>query len=176
MQNLNTASAHVKTIDPRLQRIAFVQEWSDALIERMLQFYAAETNIDTIIHIIQGAADDLMLSVLRNDDSKLQERAAQALGFNSIAEYVDFKQCHPMLYERLSANPVLSSEQGRILEMSLTEVAFTSSDGRVFVFERARLQSGINIGDFISVSKMGAVAKLASNSVANANTSFRQSR
>ena len=135
----------MKSIDPRLQRLAFVQGWSDDVITHFLTSCEMRGITEHNIFLTaQKAAEDLNISVLREGtDPTLMESAALTLGFESASAMKEFSQQHPILSVQLGAAPALPPCTGSVVAMSMTEVVIKTEDGQRFAFERARLHGQV---------------------------------
>lgn len=146
-------------LDSRIQRLAFVQEWSDALLLRLLS--AGEQRglaVDELVGLAQKAAEDLNLSRLREGDHALALAAAHSFGFASVAEMEQFVEKHPLLMDEWLAEPALSECTGTVVAVALTQAVFSTADGKRFAFEKAQIQD-IRVGDQVVVGKFGSVKR-----------------
>jgi hypothetical protein len=140
--------------DWRFRRTAMVQEWSDEFLDHVVQ--QRQLGGDELLGVLQAAAEDLTLSVLRGGDEQLLLRGAQALGFDSHASLSSFQEAHPMLSARLGAEYVLTSGQGRVVAASATEVVFDDESGHLKALDRSWLESPPEIGQVVAVRSFGA--------------------
>lgn len=141
-------------ISPKLQRLAFVQQWSDALIARMVSHCHAN-GLDPL-STAQRAADDLALSRLRGEDADLLERAAETFGFESGAQFRAFSIENPGLSSALAAKAPLHATLGRVIALSLTEAILIADDMTLIGVERAQVPSA-KIGTPLQISALGRV-------------------
>lgn len=147
------------TLDSRIQRLAFVQEWSDALVLRLLSMGEQRgLTGDELVCLAQKAADDLNLSRLREGDQALALAAAQSFGFASVAEMDQFVEANPTLMAEWLAEPAISECSGTVVAVALTQVVFATKDGKRFAFEKAQIQD-IRVGDLVAVGKFGRVSR-----------------
>lgn len=144
--------------DWKIRRLAYVQEWSDAVIDVALRHLQGTPDV---LGSMQKAADDLMLSVLRGNDETLMERGAKALGFASADEFTQFKRENPFLSTCLKAEPAVEGAGGLVVGVSSTEVVFAADSGGVMAFERAWLSSDVGVGDAVKVDRCRVAERTA---------------
>lgn len=73
------------TARQQLDRLAYVHEWSNALLGRLLDASLSKGLSDEqTFEVAQRAGDDACLSVLRGGDPELDRRFAAAFGFESV--------------------------------------------------------------------------------------------
>lgn len=150
--------------EAKLVRLAFVQQWSDALLACVQQFYADRgSSQEEVSRLVQQAADDWNLSALRvGGDARLADAGAQALGFANAEALRVFQHQHPMLSAQWSAPPALQPCEGTVVAMSRTEVILECAGGS---YVSAGLGSAVlAVGDRAAVSRFGAVRKVAEDS------------
>lgn len=148
----NEIALPLAQLESRIRRLAFVNEWSDALVAHAREHLQGTP--DEVLVAMQRAADDLNLSVLRGGDETLAQRAAATLGFASADDLRHFQRENPPLSAALKAEPALEGSFGRVVGLSSTEVVFATEHGPMF-FERAWLDADVGVGDDIRVGKFG---------------------
>ncbi len=152
----------LSSIDPKLQRLAFVQEWSDELVDHFLTGCRAKGyDEEMIFSLAEKAAENLILNDLRGGDPALVQSAAQVLGFESGEALAELRAAHPDLATKLNAGAVLSNCEGQVVGTSLTTVVFETAEGHRYGVERARFPKGaVEPGDRIAADRFGGVRKL----------------
>jgi hypothetical protein len=162
----------VSAIDPKLQRLAFVQEWSDELVDHFLSACRAKGyDEEMIFSVAQRAAESLNLDGIRGGDSSLVHAAADLLGFDSGEALLEFTRTYPDLATKHGAGPALSSCEGVVIGVSLTTVVFEVADGGRFGAERTRFPNGaVELGDQLVADRFGSVRKLAKTEPAPVST------
>ncbi|WP_321820885.1 MULTISPECIES: hypothetical protein [unclassified Burkholderia] len=161
-QAIEQFNAQMPEIDPKLRRLAYVQEWSDELIRHMLASCKTRgVDGSGVLEVAQKAADNLNLNVLREGDPALALAAAEALGFESAAALDDFNRKYPALSSRMGAQPILAACQGQVVALSLTEIVFEAEEGTKYAVEKAKFPEGsVSVGDQVAVERYGSVRKL----------------
>lgn len=144
--------------DWRIRRLAYVQEWSDAVIDCALRHLKDSPDA---LGVMQKAADDINLCALRGHDEALLESGAKALGFSSADEFTHFKRENPFLSACLKAEPALEGSSGFVVGVSSTEVVFAADNGAVMAFERAWLSTDIAVGDVVKVDRFRVAERTA---------------
>lgn len=143
-------------------RRAFVNMWSDALIERLVQ-HAPSQNPDALVAHAGRVADALGLSILRGCDAQLEEQAARAFGFETFGEFNAFREAHPCLTKATAAQPALTDCEGRVELFSMTEVVLRTADRQLVALERACVpEEGVKEGVSLAVSRYGRCVKVLS--------------
>jgi len=150
--------AESASLDPRIRRLAFVNEWSDGLVAHAREHLQGTS--DEVLAVMRRAAEDLVLSVLRGGDETLAQSAATALGFASADDLRRFQRENPVLSAALKAEPALKGGSGLVVGVSLTEVVFATEHG-LLSFERAWLKSDVGVGDGIRVGSFGEAEVIA---------------
>lgn len=144
--------------DWRIRRLAYVQEWSDAVIDCALRHLKDSPDA---LGVMQKAADDINLCALRGHDEALLESGAKALGFSSADEFTHFKRENPFLSACLKAEPAQEGSSGFVVGVSSTEVVFAADNGAVMAFERAWLSTDIAVGDVVKVDRFRVAERTA---------------
>ncbi len=137
--------------EQQVWRLAFVQGWSDTLVERAR--VAALAAQGDLLALLSAAAEDSALAALRDGCHDLSLRAARAFGFASAEEFQSFASAHPPLSIQHDARPALPGTRGTVINMSATEVLLQTEHGTAF-FERAWLPEAA-IGLRISITGEG---------------------
>lgn len=142
--------------DWRVRRLALCQEWSDAVINRVLDHLQGTP--DEVLSALKKAIDGLNLSALRGSggDYALLQGSAAALGFSSFSAFEQFRQAHPDLSTLHQAKPCTAEATGPIVGVSLTEVVFMSSAGPL-CFDRARIKAEVTVGDIVLAGRSGEI-------------------
>lgn len=145
------------TANKQLVRLAFVNEWSDALVSRLVDKAVEQgQSEEEILKRAMLAAENLTLSVLREGDCDLDERAANAFGFSSKSELDAFNIRNPMLSVELHAHAGWQACSGIVEAISSTEVVFQSEDGRRYFVDATKAQ-GAEVGCLIEVGDFGQI-------------------
>lgn len=135
----------------KLLRLAFVQEWSDAMLEHAVG-HVQKASPDRVFETIQKACYDLSLSAIRGGDQSLAESGAMLLGFSSFDEFETFKFQNPNLSKLFKANLAKVDHIGLVVAQSATEVVIFDSQNFMY-FDRAQLEIDIELGDVVRVDK-----------------------
>lgn len=159
------------SLDCRIRRLAFVNEWSDQMLGKVLAHlralpahlpahlpdHLAADLPDQVLQVMQRSADDLALAGLRGGHGGLlTQHAASSLGFASSGDLFEYLRANPPLSQSLKARPAVDLAEGSLIAASLTEVVF-EGDAGVFFVERAKLKVDPLIGDWLVVGERGAV-------------------
>lgn len=142
-----------EALTPQLLRIAFVYEWSDAFINRILSAAEArKLNPAETIKLAATIAEAYSLSELRNQPS-LVDQVAKLLNFATREELETFSKENPPLHLQWNAAPAPKDMIGRVAAMSMTEIVIEEEYGHTFFcLDRARGYDGeLTIGATISV-------------------------
>lgn len=132
-------------IQPQLQRLLFVYEWSDELAQHV---FSHVNGADcSLLRVMTQASEKLSLSALRGEDHELQSEAASLLGFESFSAYEAFTQANPPISKAFKAGAAIThGQRGMVMAVSSTEVVFSSESGPLF-FERAMVDARVFVGD-----------------------------
>lgn len=144
------------TLSPELLRLAFINDWSDALILRAVNYQKGSP--EEVISAICHAANELCIASLPGADPALMRKSTKALGFESVGEFSDFMVRNPSLSNFCDTQTAFANCGGRVVELSMTEVVFMSEESSTLMsFERAKANQHIAVGDKVSIDSSGAV-------------------
>lgn len=119
---------------PFVRRLAFVQGWSDELLEHALSAHPGKSQAE-FAWMLQKAADCLNLGKLRGD-TQIGDEGARLLGFDDGQSLQAFELGHPLLSVQLGAIAWLDEVQGRVIARSETEVIIEAENGVRYYGER----------------------------------------
>lgn len=146
-----------------IRRLAFVNGWSDALIEKACCHWVGQAegqsikgaDAEELLTLFTDAAEDLNLASLRGGSEELTRRGAKRLGFVDGDELHAFIEANPMLSEHYGARPAAPGMEGVVYALSSTEVILKDEHGFVF-FDRCMLPfDAVSIGQTIRINQGG---------------------